>query len=81
MLVRIDLACVTSDQGLTYFYVLVLRGQPPRLLYLYSSSMGLNNRHGHWLCWMSTGTKNGFDVNTLPNLLHFMRQVHISAVS
>ena len=22
-------------------------------------SLGLKNRHGHWLCWISTGRKNG----------------------
>ena len=23
------------------------------------NSLGLKNRHGHWLCWMSTGIRNG----------------------
>ena len=24
-----------------------------------ASLLGLKNRYGHWLCWMSTGKKNG----------------------
>ena len=24
------------------------------------SLLGLKNQHGHWLCWMPTGRKNGF---------------------
>ena len=28
------------------------------LVSLLSLIIGLKNRHGHWLCWMSTGRKN-----------------------
>ena len=27
-------------------------------------SLGLENRQGHWLCWMSTGRKNGLLIRT-----------------
>ena len=31
----------------------------PGSLYVPGISLGLKNRHGHWLCWMPTGRKNG----------------------
>ena len=37
---------------------LLWRSLWPQSLFLFYL-IGLKNRHGHWLCWMSTGRKNG----------------------